>query len=176
LVLLLNFNTNAQFPIPDLINTGSLSLSSSVIPGSFDPNWTVAYGDTLGPTSDFVPALVVDRCDGAWPASSVSNAKWIVYNYGDDCNHIGIGCVDLYFRRIITLPAVNACNVPVENIYCLDMDFLADNCVYDIRINGIKNYQYTKPDYPYKYEGLKIQCHQKCATAGKEVPIRCWYI
>ncbi|MEP7323820.1 MAG: gliding motility-associated C-terminal domain-containing protein [Saprospiraceae bacterium] len=165
--LLFHFKTNAQFPIPESLNSAAQSLSVSVTPGGLDPNWTVAYGDSTGPKSIFVPAFVVDRCDGVWPAPAASNSKWIVYNFGDGCNHIGYGCIDLYFRRIITLPATNACNIPVETTYCLDMEFIADNCVYEVQINGVSNYHYTNPAYPYRYDGYQNKIPVKMCKGWK---------
>ncbi|MCW5921315.1 MAG: gliding motility-associated C-terminal domain-containing protein [Saprospiraceae bacterium] len=140
---------NAQFPNPVELNTG---INTPV--GSLDANWLVAYGDTAKATSAFVPAKVVGRCDASWPVGSPPSADWITYDFGSNCHHVSQGCLDLYFQREIILPATNACGVPVEESFCLNMDFFADNSVYQVTVNDVINFQYYNTTNPYNYNGV----------------------
>lgn len=141
---------NAQFPTPLDWNTGV-----NVPVGSADANWMVAHGDTAQATSAFVPAIVVGKCDAGWPSGAPPYADWISYDFGNDCHHVSNGCIDLYFRREITLPAANECGIPVAKSFCLDIDLWADNSVYQVSVNGILNFQYYDALNPYNYNGIQ---------------------
>lgn len=149
----------AQVPDARIISTGSSSKDNSLPIGAFDANWYVAYGDSLQVKSDFVRAKVVGNCSGILPNPEGFNANWITYDFGRDCEHLGFGCVDLYFRREIDLPATDDCGVPIEKTYCLNLDLRADNNVYAISLNGVRYFQHNKPGNPYKYDGAHNPIH-----------------
>jgi len=141
---------SAQLPAPLDWNTGA-----NVPVGSPDANWFVAHGDTTQATSAFVPALVVGKCDASWPSSAPPAADWISYDFGDDCHHVSNGCIDLYFKREIALPATNECGISISKSFCLDLNLWADNSVYRVSVNGTVNFQYYDALNPYNYNGVQ---------------------
>jgi gliding motility-associated-like protein len=72
---------------------------------------------------------------------------------------LAYGCVDLYFRREIVLPATDDCGVPIEENYCLTLSLFADNNIYAVSVNGVKYYQHQLTGDPYKYNGVKNEVH-----------------
>ncbi len=150
---------HAQVPDARIISTGSFSIDNSLPVGAFDANWYVAYGDSLQPSTDFVRAKVVGNCSGVLPTPQGFNSNWITYDFGKDCEHQAFGCIDLYFRREIDLPATDDCGVPIEKSYCLSMNLRADNNVYAISLNGITYYRHNIPGDPYKYDGTRNKVH-----------------
>lgn len=152
--LLSSAASKAQLPNVYELNTGARAYNAAPV-GSLDPNWEVAQGDTARATGNFVPAIVLGNCDAAWPQPKADNASWIGYDFGSGCSHVSQGCIDLYFRRSIQLPATNDCGIPIDRSFGLFMDFLADNCVYTVSVNGIVNYQFDKSGDPYKYTGIQ---------------------
>jgi gliding motility-associated-like protein len=158
---------DAQVPDPQGWNTG---INTPV--GALDPHWRVAVGDTVQPTGAFVPAKVVGNCGGTWPNGAPPNADWIAHDFGAGCAHLANGCVDLYFRREVVLPATNACGAPIEGNFCLEMDFWADNNVYRVSVNDVVNFQYYDPLNPYNYSGIQhLENAQLCEgwMAGNNV-------
>jgi gliding motility-associated-like protein len=150
---------DAQVPETQRWNTGA-----DTPVGFPDPHWWVAVGDTVQPTGAFVPAKVVGNCGGLWPNGAPPNADWVAYDFGAGCQHLANGCVDLYFRREVGLPATNDCGVPIEDSFCLEMDFWADNNVYRVSVNGVVNFQYYDPLNPYNYNGIQhLENIQLCA-------------
>lgn len=149
LFLLCGILTVAQVPEAREFNTGA---ASSL--GMPDANWEVAEGDTLQPTSAFLPAIVVGNCNNLWVNSPTPEANWITYMHGGNCDHSQTH-FDLYFRRRITLPPTDDCDRPIATVYCLNMDMNADNCVYEITVNGVQGYQYTGSLNPYQYGGVQ---------------------
>ncbi|MFZ4633855.1 MAG: gliding motility-associated C-terminal domain-containing protein [Saprospiraceae bacterium] len=157
LFLMLPYWAQAQFPNPASLNTAANGPVAIFPIGTFDTNWYAAAGDVNGPTTAFVPSTVVGKCDPTWFTSPFPNAEWINYDFGNvegPCDHKAQGCIDVYFRREITLPATNTCGLPITENYCLGMDFYADNAVFNIKVNGITNFQYTDPKDPYDYPGF----------------------
>lgn len=141
----------AQLPDPNLLGTGLSASGQMLSIGSLDPAWLVARGDSLQPTEPFVNALVSGNCNDLWP-QPLQGVNWIGHDSGNGCNQTG-GCSDFYFMRRLQLPALNGCGVPVQEHYCLDIEFQADNCVYAIWVNGIPNYHFQEPGDPYQYDG-----------------------
>lgn len=162
----------AQVPDARTISTGAASRDNALPQGSDDPNWYVAYGDSLQPGSDFVKAKVVGNCNAILPNPSSFNSDWITYDFGKDCEHQGQGCIDLYFRREIQLPATDDCGVPIEKSYCLNLRLRADNSVYRVTLNGKVVYQYRSNNDPYKYDGVRNPVQLKLCgdwKAGKNI-------
>jgi len=155
LFLCSGLSLSAQVPHASEINTGIRSRDNTAPVGSLDPKWVVAYGDSIKPNTAFEPAKVVGTCDVSWSSPPSFNANWITYDFGKDCEHLAFGCIDLYFRREIVLPATDECGVPIQQSYCLNMDFRADNNIYAVSVNGVMNYRHSAPGDPYKYNGTK---------------------
>jgi gliding motility-associated-like protein len=148
-----------QVPPAQAISTGALSKDNSLPVGALDANWFVAYGDSLQPTSPFVQAKVVGNCSGILPLPQAYNSNWITYDFGKECEHQAFGCIDLYFRRKIDLPATNDCGLPIEKSYCLSLNLRADNNVYAINLNGVEYFRHSIPGDPYKYDGTHNTVH-----------------
>lgn len=145
----------AQVPHARSLSTAAINKDIVGTSGSTDPNWQVAHGDTTGPKTDFVPARIAGNCNAILPSPTSFNANWITYDFGKDCEHQAQGCTDLYFRREIVLPATDDCGIPIEQNYCLNMVFRADNSVYAVSLNGIRYYRHRSPLDPYKYDGTR---------------------
>jgi len=149
--------THAQLPNLLELNTAANGPNAMLAVGALDTNWYSAYGNASGPTSPFVPSVVVGNCaPGYWYNSPFPNANWIAYDFGAGCNHEPQGCVDLFFRRNVILPATNNCGQAVDQYFCLGMDFFADNSVFEIKVNGVQNYLYTLGADPYNFAGYQI--------------------
>lgn len=91
-----------------------------------DLHWEVGMGNGSGPASviSWGPAQTVGSPDSAWVVSPFSNANWISnsINAGDDA----------FFRYTFNLgSATNPAT------FVLDMDFYADNRVWEIHVNGV---------------------------------------
>ena len=90
---------------------------------------------------------------GAWDASPFGNADWISYN----TNGSHAARIDLYFRYRFRIDA----DVPLGG-FAMQMDFLADNSVPEVWINGIAQSptQDGLPQTPaataYTYVGFKL--------------------
>jgi gliding motility-associated-like protein len=147
--LLFGYQLQAQYPDARLFHTASAGLNSLIPIGSLDTNWVSALGDITGPTEPWRPSLVCGNCVPVWWYSSTfPNAEWITYDGGQSCFHEHLGCVELYFRRIIQLPPVSECGQYVGDNFCMEMDFYADNDVSRIWVNGVQNHQSQHLD-PY---------------------------
>jgi hypothetical protein len=154
--LLLQGAAFGQYPDPRTLNTAANGATTKWPIGSIDPNWYAATGDINGPVSVFTPAYVCGNCEPMWWYNSpFPNAQWITYNGGSGCQHFNLGCLDFYFRRYITLPSLSQCGQPVDDDFCLGMDFYADNHVSEIKVNGVVNY--TAPAHPDPYHDFGFQ-------------------
>ncbi|MCB0601134.1 MAG: gliding motility-associated C-terminal domain-containing protein [Saprospiraceae bacterium] len=143
----------AQLPDPLSLNTAANGTGGRFAQGANDAYWYAADGDTMHSITAFVPARVVGQCDPAWHTSPYPNNDWIAYDYGNGCYHAAEGCVDVFYQRIINLPETNPCGLPISDHYAVAMDFYADNCIYEVRVNGATNYRYTGTTDPYKFPG-----------------------
>ncbi|MCB0655734.1 MAG: gliding motility-associated C-terminal domain-containing protein [Saprospiraceae bacterium] len=145
---------NAQLPDPLSLNTAANGTGGRFPVGANDAFWYAAEGDTMHSITAFVPAKVVGQCDPAWHTSPFPNNDWIAYDFGNGCFHASEGCVDVFYQRVIPLPATTACGQPVSEHFALAMDFYADNCIYEIRVNGATNYLYSGNTDPYNFHGI----------------------
>lgn len=152
ILLIIVADANAQIPNPLEFNTAANGVNSKFTVGSLDTNWLVAIGDLNSPTTMFVPSIVVGQCYPSYYQSPFTNADWISYNFGSNCQHTG--SYDFYFRRIINLPQTNPCGTPISQNFCLAINFFVDNFVSEISVNGVVNYQNTDND-PYYYLGFQ---------------------
>lgn len=144
---------NAQIIDSRLLNTAAANATTRLSPGARDTNWLVALGDLSNPNTPFVPSLVVGQCYNTWYQSPFANADWITYDFGKFCDHTGQ--YDFYYRRKVNLPAVNRCGTPIDQGFCLAMDFYADNFVSEIKVNGVINYT-ASSNNPYYHYGFRI--------------------
>jgi gliding motility-associated-like protein len=112
-------------------NTASNGSGGTLPGGSNDLNWEVAT-TLAGP---FAPAIVMSTIPGSYFSSPWTDAGWIAHN----TNGSHAGNVDYYYRIVFDLPCYDVCGFSYADsgVYCLTMDFFADNSVNEIYINGI---------------------------------------
>src|SRR5205823_2025104 len=105
----------------------------------------------------YTPAKVIGQT-ALWYSSPFPNANWIVYNHTCTANPAEHHCygdtINEFYRMTLNLPA-NICGLSVStpSVYCLDMDFFADNCVSSIYVNGLKSYSFSACGNPFGYNG-----------------------
>jgi gliding motility-associated-like protein len=158
-ILFSNAFLSAQnFPNPVLLNTGSNSTGTGTLSvNSQDLNWTAALSNSVG---TFTPAVVVGTNSG-WSNSPFSNAAWISYPHNCSSTpgpayHTCNGQIQEWYRLIINLPSqICGQSVTTASAYCLSLDFMADNCVESIYVNGALNYS-TSASNPYFYAGFSL--------------------
>jgi len=147
----------AQFPNAVLFNTATNSTGTGTLSSlANDLNWTAAMTNSLG---TYTPAVVVGVASG-WASSPFSNASWITYPHtcsltpaDHSCNALNI---DEFYKLTFNLPA-QACgqSVATPSSYCLSLDFMADNCVTEIFVNGISSYV-TSVTTPSAHGGFNL--------------------
>lgn len=163
LLLLHGFCSFAQFPNPTLFNTGTNAAGTGTLPVfSQDLNWQASITSSLGPWSN---AAVCGNATGAiWSNSPYSNATWISFPHtcsgSSPAEHSCIsGMLDIYYKLQINLPA-QTCgqSISTPSAYCLSLDFIADNCVSAIWLNGTLSYTTPVPpgNSQYYYSGFYL--------------------
>lgn len=157
--ILLSFSINlkAQFPNPSFFNTATNSTGTGTLSYlATDLNWTAAMTSSLG---TYTPAVVVGTQPG-WSNSPYTNTNWIVYPHTCSVSPADHSCnaltIDEYYKLIFTLPSL-ACgqSVSTPSAYCLSLDFMADNCVKEIFVNGVLNY-FSPVVTPSGYTGFLL--------------------
>ncbi|MDI1355858.1 MAG: T9SS type A sorting domain-containing protein [bacterium] len=147
----------AQLPNASLYNTATNASGTGTLSYlSNDLNWMASKTGSVGPYS---PCKVLGQ-QSIWSPSPFVNASWISYNHtctavpGEhicDTTHI-----DEYYRLILNLPSqICGMAITTPSTYCLDLDFLADNCVTNIFVNGMQSYSIAIPS-PYSYNGFDM--------------------
>ncbi len=156
------------YPNPNDLHTGSDGAGSDLPDGSFDLVWEVAHGPdnyiltTLPSNLNYVQATVTGNCAiGAW-VDPYPSGKWISFDFGETppCEHNDIGDVDLFFKTEFSLPSMGPCNTPINGGWCLVLDYLADNQVYQIYVNGQPQLNGQAPNYNFvgfKYSNRETQ-------------------
>lgn len=109
-----------------LINTAYNGADGFLAQGERDLNWEVGEGTSGSFPTSWIPAWVF-YLNSAWTPSPFSNADWISF-YSDGYHD---GDRDFYFRYRFYLG-----NGVKPSQFTLDMDFFADNCVYEIYVNN----------------------------------------
>lgn len=157
----------AQYPNPNDFNTANNGSGGQLPYLEDDLNWEVALGPsgttTLPTDLTYVPATVSGGCaPGNWydPANDVvngtvfTNSTWISYDFGnsDPCDQTG-NQIDLFYKIEFDLPATGPCGSPIANGFCYAMDFLADNSVYQIYVNGVDQ-GFDPPSSIYSFAGF----------------------
>jgi uncharacterized repeat protein (TIGR01451 family) len=122
-----------------------------------DTYWDSAIGTDSGPppTTGWIDAYRTgNKAPGSWINSPYGDAGWISHFANTDHTAAGNPTIDIYFRYQFNLDST----VDV-NSFQLMMDFLGDNSVADIFINGISqqgNYPTVLPQAatnPYYFQG-----------------------
>ncbi|HCA82279.1 MAG TPA: hypothetical protein DEP18_00715 [Flavobacteriales bacterium] len=122
---------NGTAPSGTQFNTASNGVGGTLPGGSNDLNWEVSTS-LAGP---FAPAIVMSTIPGSYFASPWPDAGWIAHN----ANGSHAGNVDYYYRILFDLPCYDVCGFSYADsgVYCLTMDFFADNSVNEVYINGV---------------------------------------
>jgi uncharacterized repeat protein (TIGR01451 family) len=131
---------------PNVFNTGYDAATGGILPNNAqDANWQVAGPYFVGGTSpatatslppgtpSWAPANVGSLAPGAWSPSPFGNAQWISQQTIASPNQgTGTSNADWYYRFQFDLdPSVDPAT------FSLDMNFLADNDVAEVFVNGV---------------------------------------
>jgi len=138
-------------PDPSFFNTGNNGAGGTLPGGANDLNWTVANNDINGPYS---PAFIMTPTPGSYYSSPWPDATWIAHNV----NGAHTGDQDYYYKIDFVLACQDICGgfYTNPNIFCLNLDFFADNSVEEIYVNGIPqsaNIAGVPVANPYQYAG-----------------------
>ena len=116
-------------------NTGTNGSGGTLPGGAPDASWTVSTNNINGP---FTPAIVMAAAiiPGSYYNSPWPDCKWISHNAAGTDNGSNQA---YYYRTDFTLPCFNSCGESYldDGVFCLNLDFFADNSVYEIFVNGV---------------------------------------
>ncbi len=147
----------AQLPNPLNYNTASNATNTGTISlGANDLHWSAAINNSI---TGYVPAVSCgNQAVCCWTNASNGLSNWITYPHtcsSSPAEHSCLGNIDVYYKLNLNLPAFICGNMAIStpSVYCLSMNFFADNCVYEIFVNGIINYQ-SSTSIPYSYSGF----------------------
>jgi gliding motility-associated-like protein len=119
-------------PASNFFNTGTNGSGGTLPGGVNDLNWTVSTNSINGP---YVPAVVMSSTPGSYYNSPWPDCRWISHsaNGSHSVNS------DYFYRISFDLPCANPCGESFLNddSFCLNLDFFADNSVYEIFVNGV---------------------------------------
>lgn len=129
----------AQFPNPNMFNTGVNSVGTGVLPLlNQDLHWTAAVTSSVG---TYMPGVVVHGV--GWASTPATNADWICFPHTCSATPTDHSCetltLSIYYKLIIDLPMCTSYTAP--NAYCVTLNMMADNCVKEVFLNGVSNYQ-----------------------------------
>lgn len=113
-------------------NTGTNGSGGTLPGGSPDATWQVAVNNINGV---YNPALVMTSIPGNYYSSPWVDCRWISHN----ANGTETGQNTYFYRAQFDLPCFNTCGQSYadDGVFCLNLDFLADNAVMEIFINGV---------------------------------------
>lgn len=119
-------------PNSALFNTASDGNGGVLAGGANDLNWQISTGSINGP---YVPSIVMSNLPGSYYSSPWTDCSWI--------SHSTTGShsvnTDFFYKIQFELPCQNSCLQTATDtaVFCLQMDFFADNSVDEIYVNGI---------------------------------------
>ena len=146
----INNPTYGDPPPASFFNTGTNGMGGTLPGGSNDLNWKMSTTGIAGPYS---PAIVMSSTPPSYYLSPWPDCAWI--SHVADGSHAGN--LDVYYKFSFTLACANACHQSFSNpgVFCLSLDFFADNSVYEIIINGVTQTIAGMPVFdPYNYVGF----------------------
>ncbi|HYG51159.1 MAG TPA: hypothetical protein VD905_09670, partial [Flavobacteriales bacterium] len=124
--------SSASVPTGAFFNTATNGTGGTLPGGSFDNNWDFSTGSITGPYS---PAIVMTSYPGSYYPSPWVDCDWISHN------SLGTHSVntDYYYRIQFYLPCTTPCGASYSTpgVFCLNMDFFADNAVTEVYVNGV---------------------------------------
>lgn len=125
-------------PTSNFFNTGTNGSGGILSGSSNDLNWKVAVNSING---QYNPAKVISTDVDGYYKSPWLDCTWI--SHTDAAGHDGD--VDYFYKIDFNLPCNNLCHQSYnkEGSFCLNLDFFADNSVYEIYINDKPQIQNT---------------------------------
>lgn len=144
-----NNPTTGDPPLASFFNTGTDGAGGTLPGGSPDLNWTMSTTGINGPYS---PAIVMDPVPAAYYTSPWPDCAWIAHQ----ADGFQVGNLDVYYKFTFTLACFNSCHESYSDpgVFCLSLDFFADNAVSEIFVNGVlQNIAGMPVADPYNYQG-----------------------
>lgn len=140
-------------PSSALFNTASDGNGGVLSGGSNDNNWQISIGNINGP---YAPAIVMSSIPGSYYSSPWTDCNWI--SHSSSGSHSVND--DFYYKINFDLPCYRGCGQPYSDsaVFCITMDFFADNSVDEIYVNGTpQSHKITgvPNGNPYGYVGFK---------------------
>lgn len=119
-------------PDPTFFNSGTNGVGGTLSGGQPDLNWQVAANSING---TYNPAIVMALTPASYYTSPWPDARWISHNVSGD----HVGNMDYFYKFEFDLACRDLCGeyFTDPNVYCLNLDFFADNSVLEIFINGV---------------------------------------
>ena len=140
-----------------IFNTGGNGIGGALPPSTADRNWAIAI-DSINGT--YNPAIVMDSLPPDYYLSPWRDSRWI------SISRTGIHTLNrnFFYKMNFNLPCTNPCGISFDSSgsFCLNLDLLADNSIYEIYVNGIPqsgnlgNMIPVLPD-PYHAVGLNVK-------------------
>lgn len=144
-----NNPTYGDPPAANFFNTGTDGNGGTLPGGAQDLNWQVSMNGINGPYS---PAIVMYPIPGNYYVSPWPDCAWISHSQSG----LHYTDTDIYYKFSFTLDCFNSCHQSFSqpNVFCLGLDFFADNAVYEIIVNGVvQNIPGIPVANPYYYQG-----------------------
>ena len=119
-------------PSSALFNTASDGNGGVLAGGVNDLNWQISTGSISGP---YVSSIVMSNLPGSYYASPWSDCSWISHSASGSHSV----STDYFYKIEFDLPCQSSCLQASTDtvVFCLQMDFFADNSVDEIYVNGI---------------------------------------
>jgi gliding motility-associated-like protein len=138
-------------PVPTFFNTGNNGAGGTLPGAANDLNWTVAEDNING---IYNPAFIMSSIPGNYYSSPWPDATWIAHN----ANGSHTVNQDFFYRIDFALACQDACGglYSDPDVFCLNLDFFADNAIIEIYINGVPqsgNITAIPVANPYNYTG-----------------------
>lgn len=139
--------------LPDAaaFNTATNKTGGVLAGGANDLSWT----QSMNYSGPYSPAIVMSSKPPSYYLSPWPDADWISF---DEMGIHGTS-VDYYFKTTFLLPCSSFCggNLADSGTFCLSFDYLSDNSIYEIWVNGvaqsarIKTIPVANPYYNYGF-------------------------
>ena len=140
-------------PSGETFNTANDGSGGVLNGGLNDFNWSISVGSING---TYNPAVVMTSLPGNYYSSPWPNCSWISHS-SSGTHSVN---TDYFYKLEILLPCQKSCGQSFSDsaIFCLDMEFFADNAVEEIYVNGEPQSSIINGipvSSPYYHEGFK---------------------
>lgn len=154
--------------VNDFFTATTANASGTMAVGTNDLHWKVSNSGINGP---YVQALSCGYVYNGWHFSNTLNANWISYPNtcvsGDFAEHSCLNPIDQdrFYKNSFYLPGTGCESTNLTpGLFCLTLDMRADNCIYEVFVNGLSVFTTNIPN-PYWHMGF--------ATGAAEVLTLC---